>query len=460
MLRLTAAEALAGSRRAAHSLADRGVTPGDRIAICGPQSSDPGVAAVEQALIVQITWAAIRCGITPVMINPALPPAERELLIADCEPALQVTSSAAVKDLVAGPELATSADSGAPIARPMHYTSGTTGRSKGVWTGFLCADQIANWWADEQSQWSFDASDTTLVHGPLSSSAPLRYSLLVLAAGGDVLLPGKFDPVAVARSLAEDRPTTAFTVPSHWQRLFELPDLPPSPYRLLAHAGSACPPEVKRRLHAWAGADRTWEFYGSTEGQFSACVGTDWETRPGTLGRAREGRELFIDDGVIWCATPEYSKFEYWRDPEKTAAAWRVTADGRPAFSVGDLGRLDDDGYLYIDGRREDLIITGGMNVYPAQVEAALTSIEGIADAAVFGVEDDAWGQRVCAVIVGDVPKSVIDTELAIHLAGYQRPKEFFRLTEIPRNAMGKVQRLTLAEYLGIARAIVNRSQS
>ena len=90
-----------------------------------------------------------------------------------------------------------------------------------------------------------------------------------------------------------------------------------------------------------------------------------------------------------------YSKFEYWRDPEKTAAVWRVTADGRPAFSVGDLGRLDDDGYLYIDGRREDLIITGGMNVYPAQVEAALTSIEGIADAAVFGVEDDAWGQRV-----------------------------------------------------------------
>ena len=253
-----------------------------------------------------------------------------------------------------------------------------------------------------------------------------------------------------ARALADERPTTAFTVPSHWQRLFALDALPPSPYRLVAHAGSACPPELKRRLHAWAGASSVWEFYGSTEGQFAACSGPEWESRPGTLGLPRQGRRLFIDEGVIWCETPDYSRFEYWQDPEKTAAAWRPTVDGGSAFTVGDLGRLDEDGYLFLDGRREDLIITGGMNVYPAHVEAVLSAVDGVAEIAVFGVDDDLWGQRVCAAVVGSASDEAINAAGTAHLAGYQRPKVIYRLTELPRNAMGKIQRLELPRHLAI----------
>lgn len=263
-----------------------------------------------------------------------------------------------------------------------------------------------------------------------------------------MLIPDKFDPTVIARGLAEDKPSSAFTVPSHWQRLFALPELPPSPYRFVAHAGSACPPDIKRALHAWAGAERTWEFYGSTEGQFTSCRGDEWEAHPGTLGRARTGRRLFIDSGVIWCETPDYSAFEYWRDPAKTEAAWRTTPTGTRAFTVGDLGRLDN-GYLYLDGRREDLIITGGMNVYPNHVESVLSGLPGVDECAVFGVADDTWGQRVCVALVGSTSDEALLHASRELLAGYQIPKSIYRCDELPRNAMGKVLRLRLPDVLG-----------
>ena len=450
MLRLSAKQATRGARNAAAHLQRAEVSQGDRIALCVEIPPDSERSAFEQALLLQTVWGALRIGAIPVMVNPLLPRAEARAQITECAPRLAITDAAALSALVSDTSTVGSADSGTFAARPMHYTSGTTGQAKGVWTGFLTSAQLARWWADEQDQWGFDDSDVTLVHGPLSSSAPLRYSLLVLAAGGDVLLPGKFDPVAIARALADERPTTAFTVPSHWQRLFALDALPPSPYRLVAHAGSACPPELKRRLHAWAGASSVWEFYGSTEGQFAACSGPQWESRPGTLGLPRQGRRLFIDEGVIWCETPDYSRFEYWQDPEKTAAAWRPTVDGGSAFTVGDLGRLDEDGYLFLDGRREDLIITGGMNVYPAHVEAVLSAVDGVAEIAVFGVDDDLWGQRVCAAVVGSASDEAINAAGTAHLAGYQRPKVTYRLTDLPRNAMGKIQRLELPRHLAI----------
>lgn len=449
MIRLTAGEALAGSRAAARSLSALGLRPGSRVALCIP-TSKRSESSLVQALTLQVVWAAVRCGITPVLINPALPSIERSVLLADSESSLEITTTNQLVDLVNGNSAASPYDTGTFTARPMHYTSGTTGRSKGVWTGFLAASMLNEWWTDEQDQWGFDAADVTLVHGPLSSSAPLRHSLLVLAAGGDVLLPGSFDPNIIAKSLSDDRPTTAFTVPSHWQRLFTLADLPKSTYRLLAHAGSECPSDLKRKLHSWAGTEATWEFYGSTEGQFTICAGSEWEARPGTLGTARGNRRLYVDDGIIWCETPPNSRFEYWRDEEKTRRAWRVHTDGTIAFTVGDLGRIDAQGYLYLDGRREDLIISGGMNVYPAQVEAALNSLPGVTECAVFGVPNDKWGQSVCAVIVGDITDETIHRLLRPRLAGYQRPKQVYRLAQIPRNAMGKIQRLDLPRLLSL----------
>jgi long-chain acyl-CoA synthetase len=273
----------------------------------------------------------------------------------------------------------------------------------------------------------------------LCHSGPLRFALSVLLAGGSVALPGWFDADRISSALHRLRPTTAFLVPSHLQRVFARADPPPSPYRLLAHAGEACAPALKRQIHAWAGVDRVWEFYGSTEGQFTACSGPQWQERPGTVGRARAGRRLRVEDGVIWCSAPSFARFRYWGDEEKTGRAWRSDA-----FTVGDLGRLDAQGFLYIDGRREDLIISGGVNVYPAEVEQVLGACPGVAEVAVFGRPDERWGQSVCVAYLGTAAPEEVRQYAAAHLAGFKRPKVVEHRREFPRTASGKVKRLEL----------------
>jgi long-chain acyl-CoA synthetase len=202
---------------------------------------------------------------------------------------------------------------------------------------------------------------------------------------------------------------------------------------------------VKRRLVELFPDGSTWEFYGSTEGQFTACRSEEWLERPGTVGRARPGRSLSVDDdGTIWCRVPGHARFTYWGDPVKTAAAWRDTPDG-PAFTVGDLGRLDEDGYLYLDGRREDLVITGGVNVYPVEVEHVLAEHPGVHQVAVFGIPDEAWGQRLCAAVVGEADPEELRALAAERLSPPKRPKDYFLLEALPHTATGKLRRLELA---------------
>jgi long-chain acyl-CoA synthetase len=189
-----------------------------------------------------------------------------------------------------------------------------------------------------------------------------------------------------------------------------------------------------------------WEFYGSTEGQFTACSPEEWMARPGTVGRARPGRRLRTDDdGTVWCRCPSFARFRYWNDDEATARAWRGDE-----FTVGDLGRLDDGGYLFLDGRRDDLVITGGVNVYPAEVEAVLAEAPGVVEAAVFAVADETWGERVCAAVVGTVDEAALRRHMAARVAPYKRPKTYFRVEELPRTATGKLRRRALPGLLGL----------
>ncbi|HVM40064.1 MAG TPA: AMP-dependent synthetase, partial [Acidimicrobiia bacterium] len=167
---------------------------------------------------------------------------------------------------------------------------------------------------------------------------------------------------------------------------------------------------------------------------------------PGTVGRARSGRRLSTDpDGTVWCEAPPFARFEYWRRPDATAAAWR---DG--AFTVGDLGRLDEDGFLFLDGRRDDLVISGGVNVYPVEVEQVLAAMPGVEEVAVFGVTDEEWGQRVCAAVVGDVTPEAVVAFAREHLAPYKCPKDVHLLDALPRTGTGKVRRLALPEVVGL----------
>lgn len=394
---------------------------------------------------------ALRTGVIPVVLNAGLLEHERALLLDDADAGLVVEGDAGLEALLAGApaELAP-----APLGRPMMYTSGTTGRPKGVWTGVLDEADAGALLADERDAWGFDADDVNLVCSPLHHSAPIRFAAGTLLAGGDVVLLDRFDPGGFAKAMSEHRPTNAFMVPTHLQRVLPLrPDL--TSFRLLAHAGAPCPEPLKRAALDAFPAGSVWEFYGSTEAQFTVCGPDEWLARPGTVGRARPGRALSTDaDGIIWCEVPRWSRFEYWRDPARTAAAWRPGPSGllsgeHAAFSVGDVGRLDDDGYLYLDGRRDDLIISGGVNVYPLEVEQAIVRFPGVEDVAVFPVDDDDWGQRVCAAVVGDVDVGDLDAWLRAELAPYKRPKQVFAVADLPRTSTGKVRRSTLAEDLG-----------
>lgn len=435
---LTASEYQRQTVRAAAGLRERGLRAGDRVAIVTPEHRYPRAeAAALQARVIAIVAAALRSGLVPVPINPLLTEAERAHIITDSGAAVTIADAADMVGLTeagdTAPEL-----SAWPIGRPMHYTSGTTGRPKGVYTQGIGEQRTEALWRDEIDHWEFTSDDVTLVHGPLCHAAPLRYAMAVLHVGGTAVLPGEFDAATIARALQEHRPTHAFLVPSHLQRLFA-GDLPDSPYRLITHAGAACPPSIKRRLHEWAGVEQVWEFYGSTEGQFTVCPGVVWEQHPGTVGVARPGRRLEIRDGIIWCHTPDFARFSYWNDPAKTAAAWDADA-----FTVGDLGRLDGD-YLFLEGRREDLIITGGVNVYPAEVEAALLECPGVGEVAVFGRDDPVWGQRVCAAYSGEATPEQVRRWAQDVLAAYKRPKDVEQHAGLPHNAAGKVVRLQLA---------------
>jgi acyl-CoA synthetase (AMP-forming)/AMP-acid ligase II len=233
-----------------------------------------------------------------------------------------------------------------------------------------------------------------------------------------------------------------------------------------------------------------WEFYGSTEAQYTVCSPDDWLAHPGTVGRARPGRRLAIapvDDGsgdggralagldyggghegAIWCDQPDFARFAYWRNPEDTADAWRG-----PACTVGDLGRLDPDGFLYLTGRRHDLIISGGVNVYPAEVENVLSAVPGVREVAVFGLPDEQWGQRVCAAFVADtdtgadsgaatgaagaagaaVAEDALRTAASAGLAPYKRPKSYIAARDLPHTATGKLMRRAVPGHLGLSEA-------
>ncbi len=423
-------------RRIAGALDRQGVRPGDRVVFCLPSSAN---------LLLSVL-AAARRGVVPVLLNATLLPAERDALVADAEPTLVVTDPGALTPLLSGPAVDLAPY---PLVRPMHYTSGTTGRPKGVWSGVLAGAEARALFEDEADLWGFSDRDTHLVCSPMYHSVSIRFAGAVLLRGGRVVVLPRFDAGAVVTALDHFQPTTTFMAPTALQRVLVASGRPGlfATLRLLVHAGSPCPGALKRAALERVGPGVLWEFYGSTEGQFTACSPQEWLERPGTVGRARPGRRLEVDeDGLVWCHAPSFARFEYWRDPEATRRAWRGDA-----FTVGDIGRLDDEGHLFLDGRRDDLIISGGVNVYPAEVESVLAEAPGVTAVAVFGVRDDEWGERVCAAVVGTHDEDALRRYAAQHLAPYKRPKQYFVVDDLPHTATGKLRRRDLAVTLGLA---------
>jgi long-chain acyl-CoA synthetase len=438
---LTAAGSDLVQRATASRLTEQGLLPGDRIAILQPNSAD-AVSAV---------LGALRIGVVPVVLDPSMPPHEREVVLHDASPTLLIDSADRLAWLTSGAVPAAPPLASVPLARPMHYTSGTSGRRKGVWSGILSEAHAQALVEEEAALWRFTAQDVHLVSSLLYHSAPLRFAMYTLLAGGSVAVLSKFSTATWFDAVRRWRPSTTFVAPAHLQRIQEavlagqaLPDL--TAFRLVAYAGAACPRPLQNWVHETFPEASVWEFYGSTEGQFTACSPDDFRTHPGSVGKARPGRRLATDpDGVIWCHVPDHARFSYWGDDAKTAGAWRGDA-----FSVGDIGRIDDDGYLYLDGRRDDLILSGGVNVYPREVELALEQCPGVVDVVVTARADDRWGERVIAVVVGTVSEDELRAWAGAELSPPRRPKDYLFVTQIPRTANGKVVRRRVLQDLGL----------
>jgi long-chain acyl-CoA synthetase len=430
---LSAEQAEQWGRAVASSLRSRGI----------PSHSFVVFQAHNSAALLAAIYGCLRSETATVIISAALTAAERERMLKGL-PYAMILHDGDVTALCSSSPETSSPWSSRFGSRPVHFTSGSSGRPKGVWSGWLSADGADALAREERETWGLSKDDVHLVSGPFSHSAPLRFALQTLLEGGSVLIPKKFD-AKVASSLIEGVATTAFMAPVHIQRVLDTAPPRVSALRLLAHAGSSCPEALRRRAIETFGVDTLVEFYGSTEGQFTRCAASEWLAHPGTVGKARTGRTLRSDaEGRLWCEAPDYARFEYWNDSEKTLEAW----DG-DWFSVGDLGRLDGEGYVYLEGRRSDLIITGGVNVYPAEIEQMLIELAGVDDVAAFGVDDPEWGQRVCLAYVGSASEAELVEHGVTHLAPYKRPKTILKVEDFPRTHSGKIDRKRLPALLG-----------
>ncbi len=364
---------------------------------------------------------------------------------------------------------------------PMHYTSGTTGKPKGVKRGRvdMDPDELAGLYSLFLSLFGVRAGDGN-VHctgSPLYHTAVLLWTANSLHMGHKVVLMDKWSPEGMLQLIDRHGVTTSHMVPTQLHRLLALPDEAKAKYdcssvRCMVHAAAPCPPEVKRRMIEWWG-DAVMEYYAATEGGGTIVTAQEWLERPGTVGKAWAGAEIkILDDdkqelppgqvGTVYMALSQ-ANFEYKGDTVKTEGNRVHFPDGSSYFTVGDVGELDEDGYLFLRDRKIDMIISGGVNIYPAEIEGELLTHPKVGDAAVFGIPHPDWGEEIKAVIepaegvaAGPELAAELTRFAAERLAGFKRPKTYDFTTDMPRDPSGKLYKRKLRDphWEGVERAI------
>lgn len=480
----TAGELLSRANQLVHGLRAQGMEPGDALAVVQPN-------AVE---MIEIYLAALQAGWYLTPINHHLVGPEIAYIVNDSDARVFIGHERFAEQCEAAQkELDIAADAcfavgevqgfrpfaglweGQPASTPqgrtagmaMHYTSGTTGRPKGVKRGLIDIDpsDLGALLTGFQAMFGIGAGDDN-VHicgSPLYHTAVLMWCGSALHMGHKVVLMDKWDPVAMMELIDEHRVTWSHMVPTQFHRI--LTAIPPeerdnydvSSLRAMVHAAAPCPPEIKREMIDWWG-DSIWEYYAATEGGGTIISAGEWLDKPGSVGKAWPGSDVKILDeqhdevptgteGTVYMSLAQ-ANFEYKGDEKKTA-------DNRVEgyFTVGDWGLLDEDGYLFLKDRKSDMIISGGVNIYPAEIEAELINVAGVADVAVFGIPHEDWGEEVKAVVQpadghqgDDELRQEIMTHAEQRLAKYKRPRTIDFIDEMPRDPNGKLYKRKLRD--------------
>lgn len=350
-------------------------------------------------------------------------------------------------------------DPDAPAGGVMIYTGGTSGRPKGVrrarpatlgamFEGFRSTGRL----------FGLDGEGPHLVTGPLYHAAPLLFALYDMANGATMIVMPRFDAARALAIMTAHRVRHAHFVPTMLVRLLRLPEgeraaFDPSRLTRVLHGAAPIAKEIKRAMIAWWGP-RLAEYWGATEGGIYTLVEADtWLERPGTVGRAIAAFEIYaVDDrrerlpagehGMLVCRHRTLERpFTYHHDDAKTEEAYLAPH----VFTVGDLGHVDEDGFVYLSDRRSNLILSGGVNIYPAEIERVLVEHPAVADVCVIGVPDAEWGETVCAVVElsGAEPTDETRASLVAHarasLAGYKVPRTIV-FAKLPRTPAGKIR--------------------
>ncbi|NUS03127.1 MAG: AMP-binding protein [Nonomuraea sp.] len=461
--RTTYGDLLARVNQVSHGLRARGLGKGDVVAGVLPNGIDAVV----------MLMATGQIGLYYVPINWHLTEPEVAYILSDCDAKVVVTSA---EYAVPGGEIGTSGlAEGQPTDAPgertagavMWYTSGTTGFPKGVQRKLPDAEPEAIvplyvWFLGEVVDLT-PGDAVHLVTSPMYHSAPCAHTQFALHFGHTVVITPRFDPVDILRLVERHHVSNAMMVPTMFHRMLQLPEevrasFDVSSLRQVIHTAAACPVAVKQGIMDWWGPV-LYEYYGSTESTIAFSVKPlDWLARPGTVGRPAPTFEAKICDengkelppgepGMIYVKS-SMGDFEYRKDPAKTAASmlgeW---------YTPGDIGYFDDDGFLFLCDRRTDLIVSGGVNIYPAEIEAALLEHPAVADVAVIGVPDEEWGHNVVALVQpaeGAEPGPELTAELLAHcvprIARFKHPKAVEYRDRLPRTPTGKLSRSKVRE--------------
>ncbi|GAA4627928.1 acyl-CoA synthetase [Actinoallomurus vinaceus] len=351
---------------------------------------------------------------------------------------------------------------------PMIYTSGTTGRPKGVSRKLTRAGAPIETMAQTAVGYTgvlrIPEGGRSLLVGPVYHSAQWLFSYGLLCAGRSLVMRRAFDAEETLRLIERYRITNVHLVPTQFVRMLRLDEATRAAYDLSSlvavwHGAAPCSPEVKRRVIDWLGPV-VHEYYGSTEASVNTVVtAEEWLRRPGTVGRPLPTVETHVlrqdgapaepgEPGQLWFRYPSGDDVEYWGDPDKTASIHR-----NGLFTTGDIGYFDADGYLFLADRAIDMIISGGVNIYPAEIEGVLITHPAVRDVAVFGVPDEEFGEQVKAVVQpedGHTASPELAEELIAFcrasLAGYKAPRSVDFVTDLPRTPTGKLYKRLIRE--------------